>query len=103
MLRRAAALNMRQHKLALCIEHYLEWLPTQTQRLIKKYAVFQTSDRILLSVSRGKDSLALWDGLHRLEYPVDGLYIGLGIDGGIEYSAQSLHQSLRDSYAQCFR
>ena len=27
-----AAINMRHHKLALCREHYLEWIPEQTDR-----------------------------------------------------------------------
>ena len=89
-----AILNMRQHKRALCTEHYLEWLPTQTQRFIKKYALFQTGERFLLSVSGGKDARPLGDVPHRLEYQVDGLYTGRGIDGAIEYSAQSLRLSL---------
>jgi uncharacterized protein (TIGR00269 family) len=84
-----AAINMRQHKLALCREHFLDWVPEQTERFIEKYHMFSKSDRILAAVSGGKDSLSLWDVLHRLGYPVDGLYIGLGIDGGVSYSAES--------------
>lgn len=84
-----AAIHMRQHKLALCGEHYLEWLPLQVQRFIEKYRMFSKSDRLLAAVSGGKDSLSLWDILWRLGYTVDGLYIGLGIDGGIDYSDTS--------------
>lgn len=84
-----AAINMRQHKLALCAEHFAEWLPEQVDKFIDKYAMFTRSDRILVAVSGGKDSLGLWDILHRLGYPADGLYIGLGIDGGFGYSDQS--------------
>jgi uncharacterized protein (TIGR00269 family) len=84
-----AAINMRQHKLALCREHFLDWVPEQTERFIEKYRMFSKGDRILAAVSGGKDSLSLWDVLHRLGYPVDGLYIGLGIDGGVSYSAES--------------
>ncbi len=80
---------MRQHKLALCKEHYLEWLPEQTERFIKKYGMFTRDERVLVAVSGGKDSLSLWDVLRRLGYNADGLYIGLGIDGGIGYSAES--------------
>lgn len=80
---------MRQHKLALCSSHYLEWFPEQTQRFIEKYRMFKMDDRILVAVSGGKDSLALWDVLNRLEYKVDGLYIGLGIDGEGRYSHNS--------------
>lgn len=81
---------MRQHKLALCKHHFLEWLPNQTQRFIEKYNMFTRQDRILVAVSGGKDSLALWDILNTLGYPADGLYIGLGIDAGIGYSDKSL-------------
>ncbi len=46
-------------------------------------------NRILVAVSGGKDSLSLWDLLVRLGYQADGLYLGLGIDGGVGYSAES--------------
>jgi uncharacterized protein (TIGR00269 family) len=84
-----AVINMRQHKLALCSEHYLEWIPDQTQRFIEKYEMFNLQDRVLVAVSGGKDSLGLWDVLIRLGYAADGLYIGLGIDEGTGYSAES--------------
>ena len=92
-----ASVNMRQHKLALCKEHYLEWLPEQTERFIKKYEMFTHYEKVLVAVSGGKDSLALWDILTRLGYQADGLYIGLGIDpstllrsgGDIAYSSES--------------
>jgi uncharacterized protein (TIGR00269 family) len=72
---------MRQHKLALCKDHYLEWIPEQTERFLKKYEMFTHYEKVLVAVSGGKDSLALWDILNRLGYEADGLYIGLGIDG----------------------
>jgi tRNA-5-methyluridine54 2-sulfurtransferase len=84
-----ASVNMRQHKLALCKEHYLEWVPEQAERFIRKYDMFAYGDKILVAVSGGKDSLSLWDILVRLGYRADGLYIGLGIDGGFGYSAES--------------
>jgi uncharacterized protein (TIGR00269 family) len=43
-------------------------------------------EQVLVAVSGGKDSLALWDILVRLGYDVDGLYLGLGIG---EYSDES--------------
>ncbi|RJP50406.1 MAG: adenine nucleotide alpha hydrolase family protein [Anaerolineaceae bacterium] len=92
-----ASVNMRQHKLALCKEHYLEWIPEQTERFIKKYHMFARDERILVAVSGGKDSLSLWDILARLGYQADGLYLGLGIDGGIGYSHES--QRLSQKFA----
>ena len=75
---------MRQHKLALCKQHYLDWIPAQTERFIKKYEMFTRYQKVLVAVSGGKDSLSLWDILIKLGYQADGLYIGLGIgdDGG---------------------
>jgi tRNA-5-methyluridine54 2-sulfurtransferase len=95
-----ASVNMRQHKLALCKEHYLEWVPEQTERFIKKYEMFTRDEKILVAVSGGKDSLALWDILVRLGYQADGMYIGLGIDGGIGYSDEShrLSQKFADEH-----
>jgi len=92
-----ASIHMRQHKLALCKEHYLEWVPEQTARFIKKYEMFTPTEKILVAVSGGKDSLSLWDILVRLGYQVDGLYLGLGIDGGINYSHES--QRLTEKFA----
>ncbi len=85
-----AVINMRQHKLALCKTHYLEWVPGQVERAIRRYHMFNRSERLLVAVSGGKDSLSLWDILCRLGYHSDGLYIGLGIDGGVRYSENSL-------------
>lgn len=89
-----AVINMRQHRLRLCTTHFLEWFPTMVQRSIEKYAMFGPEDRILVAVSGGKDSLALWDVLLKLGYEAEGMYIGLGIDtrdtGGIDYSCKSL-------------
>jgi uncharacterized protein (TIGR00269 family) len=96
---------MRQHKLALCKEHYLEWVPAQVERFIAKYRMFTHDEKILVAVSGGKDSLSLWDILHRLGYHADGLYICLGINsstslragGGVNYSAES--QRLCEEFA----
>lgn len=84
-----AVVNMKQHKLALCQMHFLEWIPNQTERFIKKYEMFTHFDRILVAVSGGKDSLSLWDILTRLGYHADGVYIDLGIGGEGGYSERS--------------
>jgi uncharacterized protein (TIGR00269 family) len=51
-------------------------------------------ERVLVAISGGKDSLALWDVLLDLDYDVDGVYLGLGID---DYSRES--QSFAERYA----
>ncbi len=87
-----AVINMRQHRLALCREHFAEWIVESTARFIEKYDMFTPDERVLVAVSGGKDSLALWDVLHKLGYHADGLYIDLGIDGGFGYSKTSLQK-----------
>jgi uncharacterized protein (TIGR00269 family) len=89
---RQAVFNMRRHKLALCDEHYLEWFPEQVERTIGRHKMFARDDKVLVAVSGGKDSLALWDVLLGLDYRAEGLYIGLGIDGGFGYSDLSLEK-----------
>ena len=84
-----AVINMRHHRLALCADHFVEWFVSYTQRAIEKYRMFGSDDQLLVAVSGGKDSLALWDVLSQLGYRADGLYIGLGIGGDDGYSAAS--------------
>ena len=84
---------MRHHKLALCGEHYGEWFVAQTDRAIEKYKMFSQEDRVLVAVSGGKDSLALWDVLLKLGYQADALYIGLGINDKVPYSDLSLEKT----------
>jgi uncharacterized protein (TIGR00269 family) len=65
--------------MALCKPCYLEWFPDYTKKTIKKFKMFDRDDKILLAVSGGKDSVALWNVLADLGYNVDGLVIDLGI------------------------
>jgi len=85
---RPAVVNMRQHKLALCGACFSHWFVEQTRKNIERYEMFDPGDRVLVAVSGGKDSLALWDVLLKLGYEVEGVYIDLGIEGG-DYSARS--------------
>jgi len=88
---------MRQHKLALCKPHFLEWIPAQTERFIKKYEMFTRYQKVLVAVSGGKDSLSLWDILIKLGYQVDGLYISLGI--GDEGGYSNLSQQMCENFS----
>jgi uncharacterized protein (TIGR00269 family) len=81
---------MRQHRLRLCAAHFVDWFAAFTQRAIDTYDMFTPEDRVLVAVSGGKDSLALWDVLLNLGYQAEGMYIGLGIDEGLAYSDKSL-------------
>lgn len=84
-----AAIRMKQHRLQLCKEHYLEWFVEKTQAAIERYHMFKRDQRVLVAVSGGKDSLSLWDVLWRLQVPADGMYIHLGIEGEGGYADAS--------------
>ena len=58
----------------------------QVEKAIHDHQMLKKSDRILVAVSGGKDSLAVWDMLIDLGYQADGLYVALGIG---EYSEES--------------
>ncbi|HXF51613.1 MAG TPA: ATP-binding protein [Dehalococcoidia bacterium] len=81
-----ASVDIRRHNSAFCREHFFEYFENQVRRAIDEYDMMRPADRVLVAVSGGKDSLALWDVLLRLGYRADGLYIDLGIG---EYSAES--------------
>ncbi len=60
----------------------------QVRRAIHDYKMLEADQRVLVAVSGGKDSLALWHILSQLGYEVDGLYLGLGIADYSQASAE---------------
>ena len=85
--RGAAVIDVRRHNAGFCSEHFLRHCREQVQRTIKHFAMLEPDHRVLVAVSGGKDSLALWDILTGLGYGVDGLYLGLGIGDYSDASA----------------
>ncbi|MEP7202560.1 MAG: ATP-binding protein [Ilumatobacteraceae bacterium] len=57
----------------------MELCRRQVTKAIDHFKMIARDDRILVAVSGGKDSLAVWDLLLDLGYQADGLYVGLGI------------------------
>lgn len=84
-----AVINLHEHRMALCQEDFLEWLPQYVEKTIHKFSLINKNDKVLVAVSGGKDSLSLWDILWRLGYQTEGIYINLGIDGETLYSIES--------------
>jgi tRNA-5-methyluridine54 2-sulfurtransferase len=84
--RQPAVIEVRRHNAGFCQPHFLKHCRDQVGRAIEDFAMIGADDRVLVAVSGGKDSLALWDILLDLGYHVDGLYLGLGIG---EYSDAS--------------
>jgi tRNA-5-methyluridine54 2-sulfurtransferase len=88
-----AVIEEPRHRAAWCPTHFVDHVQQQVRKAIDhpqatapRQRMFSYNDRLLVAVSGGKDSLALWEILLELGYRVDGLYIGLGIGG---YSARS--------------
>jgi len=79
--REHAVIELRRHNAAFCADCFQGVFRNQVARAIDEYDMIETDDRILVAVSGGKDSLALWDVLLEAGYHADGLYLGLGIGG----------------------
>jgi tRNA-5-methyluridine54 2-sulfurtransferase len=86
--RAPAVLDIRRHNAAFCRDHFVKHCAAQVRRAIKDHDMIHAGERVVVAVSGGKDSLALWDLLVDLGYRPDGLYLGLGIG---EYSEASGH------------
>ncbi len=84
--RKPAVIDVRRHNANFCPEHFVAHCEEQTRRAIGHFKMMGHSEKVLVCVSGGKDSLAVWDLLVELGYQADGLYIGLGIG---EYSDES--------------
>src|ERR1041385_271889 len=76
-----AVIGLPRHNAAFCKGCFNGFVHDQVARAIKAEAMFGKDDRILVAVSGGKDSLALWDILLKLGYRADALYVDLGIPG----------------------
>ena len=89
--RQHAVVDVRRHNAGFCQEHFIKHIRDQVARSIKDFEMFGPDDRLLIAVSGGKDSLALWDVLLTLGYDVTGFYLDLGIGG---YSTRSKEASI---------
>lgn len=108
--RQPAVIDIRRHNANFCSEHFLKLVRDQTQKAIDDYSMLGRHERVLVAVSGGKDSLALWDILVTLGYQADGFYVGLGLGGYSDRSGAqvrvfaadrglALHQvDLRETY-----
>ncbi len=81
-----AILELRRHNAAFCAPDFLDFFRNQVREAIRKYRMLERDERVLVAVSGGKDSLALWDVLIDDGYRTTGLYLDLGI---FDYSVES--------------
>ena len=88
-IRREAVVYMKEHRLALCKEHFTQWFEKRVSETVKEFKMFKKSEKILVAVSGGKDSQTLWYVLNKLGYNADGFFIHLGIG---DYSDESMEK-----------
>jgi len=74
-----AEVELRQHNSGFCRSCFIFYFQRQVERAIAKEHMFATDEPVLVAVSGGKDSLALWDVLITLGYQTSGLHLSLGI------------------------
>ena len=79
-----------QHNLRLCDECLEVFIKRQVEKAIKKFNMLKPGQRVVMAISGGKDSLALWQILIDLGYEVVPLHMTLDLG---EFSQRSLEAS----------
>lgn len=77
---------LKEHRLPLCINCYPKWFLKIVKRTIDEWQMFSKDDKILVAVSGGKDSVAVWYCLSELGYNVSGVHV---VISSTEYSIKS--------------
>lgn len=90
-----AEVQLRAHNVAFCRGCFILFFERQVERSIAKNRMLPRRGQVLVAVSGGKDSLALWHVLAAQGYETTGLHLSLGIG---EYSARS--QAKTEAFAQ---
>jgi tRNA-5-methyluridine54 2-sulfurtransferase len=96
-----AVIGLSRHNAAFCKLCFNAFVHEQVARAVKSERMFGPTDRILVAVSGGKDSLTLWYILLMLGYRADALYVDLGIPGYSEKSHEKVQRfadKLRQSH-----
>src|SRR5687767_2021693 len=69
--RQPAVIDVPRHNANFCGPHFLDMCRRQVVKAIDDFDMLSKDDRILIAVSGGKDSLAVWDMLIDLGYSAD--------------------------------
>jgi tRNA(Ile)-lysidine synthase TilS/MesJ len=89
-----AFIPLPSHHSKFCPDCFVHFFQTAVRRAMKKF-LFPGQISLLVAVSGGKDSLAVWDVLHDLGYVTKGIHIHLGIDGFSETSVAAVDRFAR--------
>jgi uncharacterized protein (TIGR00269 family) len=90
--RQPAVVEIRRHNAAFCPACFFRHCREQVGRAIEAFEMIRPGEQVLVAVSGGKDSLALWDLLLDAGFAADGLYLGLGIGDYSDASGRCARQ-----------
>lgn len=79
--RELAEIALPGHHAGFCRPCFLEYFSRQVDKAVRRHRMFGPGDRILVALSGGKDSLALFRELRRQGYDATGLFVDLAIPG----------------------
>jgi tRNA-5-methyluridine54 2-sulfurtransferase len=74
-----ASIRLPQYNTAYCSTDFITFIDKRVAETIRRYCRIGEQDKMLVAVSGGKDSLALWHLTNKLGYPADGIHVHLGI------------------------
>ncbi len=86
--RSQASVHLPSHHANFCDDCFLRFFRHAVERALRSFPIRKDGE-IVVAVSGGKDSLALWSVLHELGYRTRGLHIALGIAGFSEPSREA--------------
>lgn len=87
---KSAVIKMERHNTSLCGGCFNLYVHDQVDRAITEQKMFDHGEQILVAISGGKDSLALWDVLIKLGFRTAGLHLDLGIEAYSEISRKKV-------------
>lgn len=87
-----AIVRIKQHHASFCQNCFKKFILKQTLLVIKRYKMFSKNEPVLLAVSGGKDSMALWSVLTDLGEQVTAIHLDLGIPNFSDQSRQVIEQ-----------
>ena len=87
-----AIVRIKRHHASFCQNCFKKFILKQTLLAIKRYKMFSKNEPVLLAVSGGKDSMALWSVLTDLGEHVTAIHLDLGIPNFSDQSRQVIEQ-----------
>ncbi|MCE5335491.1 MAG: tRNA 2-thiocytidine biosynthesis TtcA family protein [Desulfobacteraceae bacterium] len=87
--RARGVIRLPSHNTIFCRECFIAFCENGVARAMKKFDIPKGTE-LLVAVSGGKDSLALWDLLNRLGYATRGIHLDLGIEVFSEASCDAV-------------